>query len=189
MVKKGVLILTILVMLVSAWTRELPNLIKGYHPSPAPVWQFKPVEIERININRSLFPKTSVGKLLSIISQNKAVLVLEKFLTNAYQYLDWNYYFFATHPRERVGVAEIEKLPWWLLPFFVLGLWRLPKDKGLLIKISGWFLGGVFLLSIFGLTDNLSSFILLPPIVVVIAYGVKGFLDYARNDKGKYDKK
>ncbi len=173
MVKKSILILTVLVMLVSPWTRELPGLIKDYHPSPAPVWQFKPIEIERININRSLFPKNPTGKALSVITQNKAVVALNRFLENTYQYLDWNYYFFGNHPRERVGVAEIEKLPWWLLPFFVFGLWRLPKDKKLLLKTGVWFLGGIFFLSLFGLTDNLTSFFIFPPIAVVIALGAR----------------
>ncbi|MBI3443555.1 hypothetical protein HY008_02705 [Candidatus Woesebacteria bacterium] len=98
---------------------------------------------------------------------------MNKFLENTYQYLDWNYYFFAGHPRERVGVAEIEKLPWWLLPFFVSGLWSLPKDKKLLLKTGVWFLGGIFFLSLFGLTDNLTSFFIFPPIAVVIALGAR----------------
>lgn len=170
--RRGLLLITALIILISPWSSQLPGLIKNYRFSPNPIWLFSPIEIQKINISRSLFPKTWTGKALAVVTANKATLVLSKFLDNGFVFLDWNYYFFAGHPRERVGVKEIEKLPWWLLPLFALGLLRLPRDKGLLIKFGGWFLGVVIILNIFGLTDNLTGFILLPPIAVVIALGV-----------------
>lgn len=57
------------------------------------------------------------------------------------EYLDFGFYFFAGHPRERVGIKETEKLPVILLPLIILGF----------IKISfylRWLLTGLFFLPI-----------------------------------------
>ena len=57
------------------------------------------------------------------------------------EYLDFGFYFFAGHPRERSGVEETEKLPVVILPLIILGF----------IKVSPglrWLLTGLFFLPI-----------------------------------------
>jgi hypothetical protein len=77
-----------------------------------------PTEIWTINQRRSLYP-APLGRLF----QNKAVLVLDKITGNIFTSLDPNLYFFASHPRERVGITEFSKITPWFLPVFLAGLY------------------------------------------------------------------
>lgn len=77
-----------------------------------------PIQIWAINERRGLYP-APVGRLF----QNKAVLTLDKITGNIYSSLDPNLYFFATHPRERVGISEFSKISPWFIPLFLVGLY------------------------------------------------------------------
>lgn len=46
---------------------------------------------------------------------------LYKFEKNVFSSLDLNLYFFASHPRERVGIEEFKKYPYLFTPFFLIG--------------------------------------------------------------------
>ncbi len=88
------------------------------------LWQQTPEETQLINQRRSFYP-TQIGK----IYQNKASLITFKLERNLFNSLDTNLYFFAGHPRERLGIAEFEKFSFVLLPFFVLGLIKIINTK------------------------------------------------------------
>ena len=62
-------------------------------------------------------------------------IAIERIQENIFESLDINQYFFASHPRQRVGVKEFEKFPYILLPFFILGIVKLinNKDYGFII--------------------------------------------------------
>lgn len=59
---------------------------------------------------------------ISLAYFNNIDLPLNKIERNYFENLDINLYFFATHPRERVGIDEFEKYLVIFLPFFILGL-------------------------------------------------------------------
>ena len=82
---------------------------------------------EKIQQNtRHGFYSVELGKLF----KNTISLQFHKYLStsiyklerNLFYNLDPNLYFFAAHPRERAGVGEFGKYPWFLLPFFIIGL-------------------------------------------------------------------
>ena len=63
------------------------------------------------------------------LEQRKEALIFYKLQENFFEVMDPNLYFFANHPRERVGVVEYEKFPYIFLPFLVIGLLSLEKIK------------------------------------------------------------
>ena len=105
------------------------------------------------------------------LEQRKESIALYRIGENLFEALDINQYFFATHPRERVGVKEFEKLPYILLLPFIFGVIRLNTGKNyryflLLLIIS------FFLLALIGSKGSLGPFILLPFIIFPIAIGL-----------------
>lgn len=76
-----------------------------------------PEEIFQINQRRSYYP-LSVGRIF----ENRPTLTIYKFNRNLSYNLDPNLYFFATHPRERSGIAEFKKYSFLLFPFFIIGI-------------------------------------------------------------------
>jgi len=102
---------------------------------------------------------------------------------NFFEALDPNLYFFANHPRQRVGVKELEKFPYLFLPFFIFGIFKLADRKTNKVFYSSFFLP-VFLTSFIGSDNPLSSFSLFPFFVVSIFRGVEGLYKvYIKKDK------
>lgn len=121
--------ITFLILIFSPWTyiifsHPLPQLDKS-------LWQYSPEEIFLLNQRRSFYP--IYGRLF----QNKLIFSLTKFQRNFFYNLDQNLYFFATHPRERLKVSEIEKFPTIFLPFFVVGFFVFLKkpSKKIILKL------------------------------------------------------
>lgn len=164
---RTVLILAIVLALVSPW---LWQVAKSGRPEIKlrPVYVLLPEQITLLIIRRSAYPSPRLGRAWI----NKASLVGEAWLTNTFQLLDPNFYFFASHPRERGGGKEIARLPWWSLPFWLIGLWAAGRERRWRLPTWGWWLGGAILLGFLGLTDNWSALILLPPLVLTTALGV-----------------
>lgn len=81
-------------------------------------------ELYMLNENSSFYPP-AVGRIF----HNKVTLAINKIQQNLFDILDLNLYFFATHPRERLGVKEFEKYPFFLLPFFIIGIFNLFKER------------------------------------------------------------
>lgn len=63
------------------------------------------------------------------LEQRKETLIFYKLEENLSEIIDPNLYFFANHPRERVGATEFEKFPYILLPFFLIGLLSINKKN------------------------------------------------------------
>jgi len=80
-----------------------------------------------------------------------------------------NVYFFANHPRERVGVREFEKFPYVFLPIFLWGLLEGRWNRYFAMS----FMAPVVLLSLIGSRSSIGPFSLMPFIVVGVAEGFK----------------
>jgi len=103
------------------------------------------------------------------LENRKESLVFYKVEANFSEVVDPNLYFFANHPRERVGVVEYEKFAYILLPFFVLGLLLLKKEDlpTLLLSLSPF-----ILISIIGNSNPVGPFSLFPFLVTYISLGL-----------------
>jgi len=82
---------------------------------------------EKVQLNeRHYYYSQELGKLFlnsKVLNYYKNYsLSVYKFEGNLFSNLDLNLYFFASHPRERVGVNEFEKYTPILLPFFIIGV-------------------------------------------------------------------
>lgn len=83
--------------------------------------------------------------------------------------LDPNLFFFANHPRERVGVREFEKFPYILLLPFVIGLLSFKKKYTRDVVLS---LSPLVLLAIIGNSNPAGPFVLFPFIAITTALGL-----------------
>lgn len=98
-----------------------------------------------------------------------------RLLDNFSQAVDPNLYFFANHPRERVGVKEFEKFPYVFLPAFVIGILILAERKKKVFLLS--LLLPFTVLTLKGSDNPLGPFTLFPAVAVAIATGMKFFYD------------
>lgn len=98
-----------------------------------------------------------------------------KILNNLSEVIDPNLYFFANHPRERVGVDEFEKFPYIMLLIFICGL--IVAKKSQLLILSAGFLLAFILFSFIGSTNNLGPFLMFPFICLSIYLGLQKFIN------------
>ena len=101
---------------------------------------------------------------------------------NFFQAIDLNYYFFAGHPRESIGVPIISKFSFIYYFIFLLGVVQLIKVRR---KIVGFWIFVVLgfglpigLLSVTGHENLLGPVVMFPGMVVVIYLGIKRLLGY-----------
>ncbi len=106
-------------------------------------------------------------------------VVLMHMSQNFAEVIDPNFYFFANHPREWVGVDEFEKFSYVLLPFFLYGVYLSVKEKRWIIIGSA--LMPLFLHTIIGNNNPLGSFSLLPFFIVTISRGLKEAYEYIKH--------
>lgn len=102
------------------------------------------------------------------LEQRKEILVFYKLKANLSELVDPNLYFYANHPRERVGVIEYEKFPYILLPIFVVGIFAFRKKD---IKSAILGLSPLVLNSIIGNSNPSGPFALFPIVAVTISLG------------------
>lgn len=101
----------------------------------------------------------------------KETISLFRIKDNFSEIVDPALYFFANHPRERVGVAEFEKFPYILLPFFLIGI--LSKKFKIKSKIFVFsLLTPIILASFIGKNNELGPFSLFPFMTIATAYGL-----------------
>jgi hypothetical protein len=105
------------------------------------------------------------------------VLITNKFIESfryheklLFENLDLGNYFFKGHPRERGGVEETQKLLISFLPLIAIGLFKIKKEK--LAFLFGWWFLSNTILTFFEVRNPSLTLILLPPITVVLGYGV-----------------
>jgi len=95
-----------------------------------------------------------------------------RILENFSETIDPNLYFFANHPRERVGINEFKKFPYIFLPLFFYGLvLSVTERRKLVLGMS--FVLPVVLISIIGHKNQLGPFSLFPFLAVSIIHGLE----------------
>lgn len=131
------------------------------------------LDIQQLNKRHEFYAK-GLGKVytnrISLTYLNKFNLPLSKLQSNFFSNLDLNLYFFASHPRERLGVEEFEKYLPIFLPFFLVGFFYIiyvPLSKILiyLIAIS-------LVSSVFSPNYNLGPILFFPIINFMITVGL-----------------
>ena len=103
------------------------------------------------------------------LEQRKETRSFYKLGANLSEIIDPNLYFFANHPRERVGAVEYEKFPFILMPFFILGLLSINKKNAKVFLLSTT---PFVLNSIIGNSNPMGPFALFPLIVVTTSLGL-----------------
>ncbi|OGM15610.1 hypothetical protein A2985_04110 [Candidatus Woesebacteria bacterium RIFCSPLOWO2_01_FULL_43_11] len=119
-------------------------------------WERGKVEPSRLNTYFLNWPVEVVNKRLSVVMEN----------------LDIGNYFFAGHPRERVGVEERQKFFFFQFVLFIIGFTspHLKKYKNFLIIYSGVAILAVF---VFQWRSFEQTIPLAIPFVVLMALGLK----------------
>lgn len=118
-----------------------------------------------------------VGKTVWIpvahwFENRKESIAFFRILDNISYVVDPNLYFFANHPRQRVGIKEFEKFPYILSPFFIIGLFHLfNSEKNRLFLLVSIILP-VVLISFIGNMNSLGPFCLFPIMLVAIVNGL-----------------
>jgi len=124
-------------------------------PIPETIFKIDDLEIFYLNERRLLYPNQTVGRFF----ENKATRIFYRFKKNFFEGLDPNLYFFASHPRERLGIVEKERFNWLFLPIFLIGVyWQIKKRKYWLIT---YFLTTLIFISLF-IQMNSYLFLLFP---------------------------
>lgn len=108
------------------------------------------------------------------LEERKESIALSRISRNLFENFDPNLYFFANHPRERVGIKEFEKFHFIFLPFFLAGLFSLIKTGQRALPVLS-FLIPLSVLSFIGNQNILGSFSVFPFFAVCIATGVKKY--------------
>lgn len=98
-------------------------------------------------------------------------LITYRIENNVFENLDINNFFFANHPKERIGFKEFEKFLYIFIPFFILGMYHLARDNSRILLITT-----VPFIIFYGFIGNINPygpFLLLPTIIVSISLGLK----------------
>ncbi len=123
--------------------------------------------------------------ILARIFQNKPRYYIDGFTSNLSENLDLNNYFFGFAPRQiRVDDQNLINFPFLSLPFFIIGLYYLNKNKNkkfiLAISIA-------ILISLSILTNyDRNDFISWVPMSLIIIYGLNIFEEKIKTSKNKY---
>ncbi|OGM18898.1 hypothetical protein A2685_02110 [Candidatus Woesebacteria bacterium RIFCSPHIGHO2_01_FULL_37_10] len=115
------------------------------------------------------YPK-SLYRFANWLEQRKEAIIFYKIEDNFSEVVDPNLYFFANHPRERIGVVEYEKLPYVLLPFFVMGILFVKKSGHNILLLS---VSPLIPLSLIGNSNPIGPFSLFPFLAAYVAIGLE----------------
>jgi hypothetical protein len=121
-------------------------------------------EIQLLQTRRSFYSSAFLGRLF----ENKVTYSVNRVSQNVFELLDINRYFFASHPRERVGIKEFSLFNFFLLPFFIFGLSYASRFRLLGIQV---FFIALSLGIIIGSSALLSTYVLSIPIGIFILNG------------------
>lgn len=166
--RKLILALIIVVLFfISPWQKTISFFPLSYSVFP------DQNEITQITAYQNILNK--VNPTFSRLYTNKLTSTIKNLETNFFETVDPNYYFFANHPLERVGVNETEKLSSLLLPFFIVGLLslKLKENKILIVWITGFFI----LSSVFPNRYYKIDVLLLVPFLLIISMGMNNLLN------------
>ncbi len=125
---------------------------------------------EKLNqiVRLRAYPPSNIP-IANWLELRKETLALYKIEANISEVVDPNLYFFANHPRERVGVIEYEKFPYILLPVFIIGLLSLKRQNLKYILLST---SPIVLNSIIGNSNPVGPFTLFPFFATTISLGL-----------------
>jgi hypothetical protein len=102
--------------------------------------------------------------------QRKEALIFYKMQENLFEVIDPNLYFFANHPRERVGIVEFEKFPYIYMPFLIIGIFFISNlDIGVMVLSISPFI----LLSLIGNSNPMGPFSVFPSLAAFTAKGLE----------------
>ena len=157
-------ILVLITLLLTPWFWSLPvpkdlflvDFRKDIQEAKMNVtWKRGKVTPSEVSVFFLNWPREAVNQRLSVVME----------------YLDIGNYFFAGHPRERVGVEEHQKFFFFQLLLFIIGFTspQLGKYKKFLIVYSGLALLMVF---IFGWRSFTQTLPLAVPFIVLMALGL-----------------
>lgn len=104
--------------------------------------------------------------------ERKETIAFFRIQKNLSENLDPNLYFFANHPRERIGYKEFDKFPYIFIPFFILGIIESVKLKNRNILYFSLF-APLLLTSIIGNVNPMGPFSLFPFFSINIALGLR----------------
>ena len=123
-----------------------------------------PLEKDLMEKRMRLYPNPRIAHWLE---QRQELIAFYRFRNNLGEALDFNYYFFANHPRERVGVTEHEKFSPVLFPLLLVGLYLSIKTG----KHLGFYLLFIFILftSAATYTNEPVGFALVFPFIVSLS--------------------
>lgn len=96
-----------------------------HRPFPKTIFNISELDIFYLNERRSNYPNQTVARIF----ENKVALIAYQYQKNVFDGLDLNLYFFASHPRERPGIAEKERFSWLFLPMFLSGVYYQVKRR------------------------------------------------------------
>lgn len=142
------------------------------------------IRIQQMRLNEypplhiSLFEKNLWIPAANWFEGRKEFLVFMRLQQNFFETIDINQYFFASHPRERVGFREFEKFPYIFLPFFIIGIIgsRFYKDKLLLLFL----ILPITFSTLVGTNNKLGVFSLYPTFIIIIKTGILSARNYLK---------
>jgi len=126
------------------------------------------LDIYDINQRRQYYLPSSAR-----IFENKLGRYFYYYENNFFQAIDFNYYFFNNHPRERAGIRETEKIIFIFFPVFIFGLLILIINKKYF-----WLLYFIFTLSLISFINPIDplTFLFLPFFAININLGCRFIL-------------
>lgn len=134
-------------------------------------------EIVQQNVRHGYYA-VELGQLF----QNKISLQFYKYFSrpiykterNIFYNLDPNVYFFVGHPRERAGIEEFDKYPWFLLPFFIAGVFLVIRYNYPTVGI--YFICTILISMFLSSAYSLGPVLFFPLINILITLGLIYFL-------------
>ena len=134
--------------------------------------QNSPLNLNQESITHIILYQNILKPLNPVFSRlytNKVSEIVKNSEINFFETFNLNYYFFANHPLERVGVKETEKFYSWLLPFFIVGCISLTWiiHKPIVIWVACVFIFS----SLFSNRFSELNFLLMIPFLLIIGLG------------------
>lgn len=117
------------------------------------------------------YPPITWAPVAHWLEERKETVALYKIADNIGLVVSPNLYFFADHPREQVGLTEIEKYPYIFLPVFLFGLALLLSTERTVFFAASFMLPVVYLM-IFSSNPVIGPYILFPFFTVSITQGL-----------------
>lgn len=161
---------TFLLLLIAIILITIPGRLNQY------IWEKSDLDIITITAQRSYYP--AFGSAF----HNKYFLAANKYQQGLMSAIDVNYYFFASHPRERATIDDFEKFLPIFIPLLILGMIKVFKNIFSLIIL-------LFVLALSPILDPryyLGPVFIFPIFTAILAVGAKVLFDYIRTKRRKY---